>query len=76
MDPDERQNVHDQHPDVVGERRACIEALLGTPIPQPYSQDRFGPTVTRLSKPLYAESYAPILYRARQQWDEPRALPR
>ena len=61
---------------MAGERRGRIEALLGTSIPQPYSQDRFGPTVTRLSKPLYAESYAPLLYRARQAWDEPRALPR
>ena len=42
-DPDELENVHNQHPDVVGDRRARIEALLGTSIPQPYSQDRFGP---------------------------------
>ena len=75
-DPDERQNVHDQHPDVVGDRRSRIEALLGTSIPQPYSQDRFGPTVSKLGKPLYATSYGPILYRARREWDEPRALPR
>ena len=75
-DPDELENVHVQRPDVVSEYRARVETLLGSPIPQPYSQDRFGPIVGPLSKPLYAESYAPVFYKARQEWDEPRALPK
>ena len=74
-DPDERHNVHDSHPEIVGDRRSRIEELLGTPIPQPYSQDRFGPTVGGLRKPLYATSYAPVFYGARQSWAKPRALP-
>ena len=52
IDPEERRNVHDEHPEIAGDRRARIEALLGTPIPQPYSQDRFGPTVGNLRRPL------------------------
>ena len=74
-DPHERHNVHDAHPEIVGDRRSRIEELLGTPVPQPYSQDRFGPTVGGLRKPLYATSYAPVFYGARQAWDSPRALP-
>ncbi len=74
-DPDERHNVHDSHPEIVGDRRSRIEELLGAPIPQPYSQDRFGPTVGGLRKPLYATSYAPVFYGARQSWANPRALP-
>ena len=75
-DPEERHNVHDKHPDVVGERKSTIETLLGTSIPQPFSQDRFGPTVGSGQKPLYATSYAPLFYEARRKSPDPRALPR
>ena len=74
-DPDERHNVHADRPDVVGEMRARVEALLGTPIPQPYSQDRFDATDGYHHRPLYSSSYAPVFYGARRRLDSPRALP-
>ena len=33
LDPDERDNVHDAHPDVVALQRARLEAVLGQPLP-------------------------------------------
>ena len=74
-DPDELHNVHADRPDVVGEMRDRVEALLGTPIPQPYSQDRSDATDGYHRRPLYSSSYAPVFYSARRHLDDPRALP-
>ena len=75
-DPDECHNLHDETPDVVATMRARVEELMGGAIPQPWSQGQSETTVGPYAKPLYATSYAPLFYRARMRWQEPKAIPR
>ncbi len=75
-DPEERQNMHEQRPEIVSTVKQRLEELLGGPIPRAQNQDRGAGAVGNRDKPLYATSYAPLFYSARMHWDNPRALPK
>ena len=74
-DPDELDNIHDAHPEIVAQMRAKLGELAGAPLPLPPTQGDAGPSVGLYAKPLYATSYAPLFYKARMQWPEPRSIP-
>ena len=75
-DPEELDNVHAAHPDVVARLRRRLGEVAGAPLPLPQTQGDAGPSVGLYAKPLYATSYAPLFYRARLGWDEPRSIPK
>ena len=75
-DPEEAHNVHDLHPEIAGLFKRRLEEHLGGELPRPQDQIRSDGAFGMESKPLYSTSYAPLFYRARMRWKEPRALPK
>ena len=75
-DPEEADNVHEQHREVATLFKGRLEEHLGGELPRPQDQIRSGGASGMEYKPLYSMSYAPLFYRARMRWEEPRALPK
>ena len=75
-DPDELKNVHGSNPDAVALLRSKLAELAGASLPLPRTQGDAGPSVGLYAKPLYATSYAPLFYKARMAWAEPKSIPK
>ena len=75
-DPEEANDVHDRHAEVAILFKRRLEEHLGGELPRPQDKLRPGGASGMEYKPLYATSYAPLFYRARMRWEDPRALPK